>query len=168
MQLDELNDLFKQAVLLRGHIQSLENQTETLQKQLNNLEQHVIPEVMVGLDMWSYKVGDQTFTLKKSYKARLTEQKAEEAIKFLSENGFGDLIRAQLSAEVGAQDSDAITSLLESFRAQGLEAQLKNLVHPNKLSAFVREQDEMGQLTDKMVDLLSVHEQYKVVIKETN
>lgn len=165
--LASLIELCRQAVAYRAELARLEEMAATAQKALTRLEQELIPDGMLGLGLTSFTADGTTFDLKKTYKARITESKAHDALAYLVSNGFGDIIKAQIIAEVGPQAApDSLDEIMAWMAERGMTTTLKNTIHPNTLAAFVREQAEAGTLTDEMADLLSVFTLYSVKVKE--
>lgn len=104
-----------------------------------------IPNMLneLGLSEITLKDGNKINT-STYYSARITEDKRDEAFLWLSQNGFGDIIKNTVSVSFGREEDDSAKELAQELEMNGHTTAQKKWVEPMTLKAFVREQVEKG------------------------
>jgi hypothetical protein len=98
------------------------------------------------------------------YGASIKDAKKEAAFEWLRNNGFGDLIKNQVSCSFGRNEDEKAKSLIDSLQSQGYQSMQREWVEPSTLRAFIREQHEAGKQLP--MDLLGAFVGQKTTIKE--
>ena len=82
---------------------------------------------------------------------------------WLRDNGFGDLVKNQVTCSFGRNEDEKASGLLCHLNDSGYESTQREWVEPSTLRAFVREQYEAGR--ELPMDLLGAFIGYKTTIK---
>ena len=76
--------------------------------------------------------------------ARITEENKQDAFSWLRDNGHGDLIKHNLSANFGRGEDDKAQDFKKRAEDIGLDLAEKEWVEPMTLKAFAKEQVAQG------------------------
>lgn len=157
----ELANLIK---ISQQRVAELEKMLEAEQDHLKRLEEVELPSFMeeVGLSSFSLPTGEK-ITIKNIVKASIPKAKREEACQWLTENGFGDLIKSELVLLFGKEELQKAQDLKNQLQSMGLKPVLEQGVHHTTLSAFVKEQLEQGVFMP--ADLLGIYTGKKALLK---
>jgi hypothetical protein len=90
-----------------------------------------------------------------TYKAYITKANQLKAFDWLRKNGYGDIIKHDISVEFSMGQDDKAREVLELLKSKGTTPIQKEHVHHMTLSTFVKEQTEKGM--DVPDDLFGVH-----------
>jgi hypothetical protein len=143
--LDKVASLGQQQIELQQELKEAEDQAAEIKKRLFQLTSVTIPEAMkeIGLKSFEMETGE-TLTVEHVIKASIANKNKDKAFKWLRSNNFGDLIKNQVVVQFDkGQDKDAM-KLVTYADKQGFSSEVKESVHGNTLSAFVKEQLEAG------------------------
>jgi hypothetical protein len=95
--------------------------------------------------MKSFKMADgSSIEVKPFYSASIKEEKRAEAFAWLRDNGFGDLIKNNVSVRFGRNEDEQCSRLLEILALRGYVAEQSEKVESMTLKAWVRERVEKG------------------------
>lgn len=157
----ELANLIK---LSQQKVANLEQLLKDEQEHLRRLEEVELPSFMeeVGLSSFSLPTGEK-ITIKNIVKASIPKAKKEEACQWLTDNGYGDLIKSELVLVFGKEELQKAQELSEQLKSMGLKPVLERGVHHTTLSAFVKEQLECG--ISMPADLLGIYTGKKALLK---
>ena len=150
------------AKILRQRQSAVEDLTQELsdaKEQLRKVEQEDLPELMreLGLELMRLEDGS-TVEVVPDVQCAITEAHRPAAHAWLTANGFGGLIKTEVSVAFGRGEHDAALALAEKIGGQ-----VKESVHAQTLKAFVKEQMEAG--TKVPFDLFSVFPFNKAKLK---
>jgi hypothetical protein len=144
----DISEISKLAQLTKLHekdIEELEKVLKERKEQYRKLTDEVLPQAMAELGMKSFKMADgSSIEIKPFYSASITEEKRAEAFAWLRDNGFGDLIKNNVSVRFGRGEDDHCNRLLEMLGDRGFVAEQSEKVEPMTLKAWVRERVEKG------------------------
>jgi len=146
-RVDNIEDALKEATTDRDRLSSVD-----------------VPEAMAEVGMSELRLIDgRAVRIKSGIRASIPKKTQHEAFNWLAENGFGDLIKAEMSVKSGRGEIQALSHLASQISDGGQwSPSLKEAVHPQTLSAFVREQRAEGRnLPD---DLLGVFEYSETLV----
>jgi deoxyxylulose-5-phosphate synthase len=133
-------------------LQNLNNSIEEIEESLGKLKANHrqvsevdIPNMLseLGLSEITLINGDKISTTT-YYSARISEDKREEAFQWLTDKGFGDIIKNTVSVSFGREEDNSAKELAEELEDNGFATAQKKWVEPMTLKAFVREQVEKG------------------------
>jgi hypothetical protein len=108
---------------------------------VRRLEEEDIPLAMqeLGVDELKLVTGEKV-SIKHDVYASLTSESKPAAYNWLEANGFGGLIKTNVSVEFGKGQIEGAESLAEDLQSRGLPVSLGRDVHAQTLKAFLREQ----------------------------
>ena len=157
----ELANLIKTS---QRKVADLEALLKNEEEHLRRLEEVELPSFMeeVGLLSFTLPTGEK-ITIKNIVKASIPKAKKEEACQWLTDNGFGDLIKSELTLVFGKEELQKAQELSQQLVAMGLKPVLERGVHHTTLSAFVKEQLEQG--ISMPADLLGIYTGKKALLK---
>ena len=148
----------KQRDLERG-VADLESQLKAKKEQLRVVQEHDLPDALAEAGVSEIRLADGSRVKAEPFvTAHITKAKSEEAHAWLVDNGFGDIIKREVTAKFGKSD-DNWKIAVEALQARGIKIETKEAVHHSTLKAFAKEQMEAG--TDLPVDLLGLYSGFK-------
>lgn len=143
--LDEVSQLCQELSNLENDIKSYEDTVKELKKKADKLSMEVIPEKMNELGLKSVELNDGSkLKIAEFVQARITEENKEQAFSWLRDNGHGDLIKHNLSANFGRGEDDKAQDFKKRAEDIGLDLVEKEWVEPMTLKAFAKEQVAQG------------------------
>lgn len=127
-------------------------------------EREDLPSLMTELGLTQLKLADgSVVSLKEDVDARISDDTRPGALRWLLDNGFGGLIKTEVSLSFGRGEHDQAIHVVDDLQQHYENVALKEDVHPSTLRAFVREQMAAG--TAVPVDLFHVYPYSKATIK---
>lgn len=160
----ELSELCTRLLELQKQITKCEDNIKNLRNEERLLSENEIPNLMQQSGISSLKLTDgSSVEVKPFYAAKIPASKTDEAFDWLSSNGYGDLIKNQVSLTFGKSEDNVANSLVEDLKSKGHNVSQKKKVEPMTLKAFVREQIQSGQKLP--MDLFGVYVSNKTTIK---
>ena len=155
------------------HIENLTATVKSSQREIDNIEGTIIPELLVdcpNLDRIVFPDGTQ-LQIKDRLDASIAvedEQKRAAAFAWLEANGHGDVIKDQVVMIIGrGEEADKRAKAIEAFTEKhGIDDWTrKRAVHPATLKALITEQLQQG--VDVPKETFNVFQQKRAVIKAT-
>ena len=145
-------------------ISDLEDQLKKKKDYKKHLSENVLPNLFSEVGLSELKLADgRHLKVSNYYGASIKEAKKEAAFNWLRDNGFGDLIKNQVSCSFGRNEDEKARGLMSELNGKGLEPSQREWVEPSTLRAFVREQYEKGK--ELPMDLLGAYIGHKTTIK---
>jgi hypothetical protein len=152
--MSDLQRALKLAELLlaaRKHLEAVEAQLKTAKEDVRRLEQEDLPELMQELGLETFKLTTgETIEVKQDIECGISEERRARAHAWLTDNGFGGLIKTEVVAKFGRDERDAAVAAAEQIGGEMVER-----VHPSTLKSFVKEQMEAGRAIP--FDLFAIH-----------
>ena len=144
--LESIADLCTRQIKLEQEIQKLEDEVSWKKGKLREISYELIPEALAERNLSELKLSDgSAVTVKKVYGASITKGKEGEALQWLRENGFEDLIKNDVTVSFGRGEDNKAGDFRGLAEAQGFMPSQRMAVHPSTLRAFYRERVEAGQ-----------------------
>lgn len=123
----------------------LQEKLAALQKRQTEIWNEEVPDAMLNVGMREFKLEDgTTITIKEEVAASITEQNKPKAFAWLRKNGFDDIIKQQLTADLGRGKDTFFNKLRATLQKHGISYVEKESVHHSTLKAFVKEQLALG------------------------
>ena len=152
-------------------IAETENEIANLKEQLKKkedyrtkLSEEVLPSLFSEVGLSELKLSDgRKIKVSEYYRAAIKVENREAAYAWLRNNGFGDLVKNQVTCSFGRNEDEKASSLISDLSEKGLEPTQREWVEPSTLRAFVREQYEAGR--EIPMDLLGAYIGHKTTIK---
>lgn len=154
--LSEVSALVSRQIELEDAIAETERRLKELQRSLAKVTDHDLPAAMNEHGLKELRMADGSqVKIRDIVRASIPKKHADEAIAWLEEHGFGDLVKREVVATFGRGEDAEAQASIEALHALGLDPTTKCGVHSSTLSAFVREQIERG--TELPTELLGIY-----------
>ena len=152
-------------------IAETENEIANLKEQLKKkedyrtkLSEEVLPSLFSEVGLSELKLSDgRKIKVSEYYTATPLVENRTKVFKWLRDNGFGDLVKNQVTCSFGRNEDEKARGLMSELNGKGLEPSQREWVEPSTLRAFVREQYEKGK--ELPMDLLGAYIGHKTTIK---
>ena len=167
--MSELRRVIALAELLkkqRQELTELEEAAAEKKKALLKTEREDLPDLMAEVGLTEIKLDDGTIvTIKEEVDAKISEANRTSAMSWLTDNGFGGIIKTEVSVTFGSGEHDNAIELVNELNGNGYEsAQMAETVHPSTLKAFVKER--LAEGTAIPFDVFGIFPYNKAIIKE--
>lgn len=148
---------------LQERVEQLEVDLKQAKRDLRDVQEDQLPALMMEYGIKEFKLADGTeITVRNFYSAKIPKDKEPEAFDWLNQNGFGDLIKNQVSVSfVRGQEQNA-QELVQELEDRRLPTSNRKWVEPMTLKAFAREQVESGKELPTTLFGLYIGEQAKI------
>ena len=133
-------------------LQSIKKQIEGLESQIKDLKEDekyfscfVIPKLMEDMNLESLKLKDGSeLTVKKVYNATFKADKKAEGIKWLRDNGLGDIVDNNITVSFGQGEDNKAVEYASLARERGYEPTQEEKVHHARLRVVMTEWKDKG------------------------
>jgi len=157
---NELLDTQRQIITVEEQLTKLK-QSETL------LSEQTIPNLMQQAGIAMLKLADgSSVEVKPFYAARIPSSKVQEAFNWLRTNGFGDLIKNNVTLTFGRSEDQEAKNLVDELKKKGHNVTQTEKVEPMTLKAFVKEQIQLGRNVPSDIFGVYVANKTKITTKE--
>ena len=145
-------------------IANLKEQLKKKEEYRTKLSEEVLPSLFSEVGLSELKLSDgRKIKVSEYYRAAIKVENREAAYAWMRNNGFGDLVKNQVTCSFGRNEDEKASSLISDLSEKGLEPAQREWVEPSTLRAFVREQYESGK--EIPMDLLGAYIGHKTTIK---
>ena len=152
-------------------IAETENEIANLKEQLKKkedyrikLSEEVLPSLFSEVGLSELKLADgRKIKVSEYFTATPLVENRPKVFKWLRDNGFGDLVKNQVTCSFGRNEDEKASGLMSDLSDKGLEPAQREWVEPSTLRAFVREQYEAG--VELPMNLLGAFVGHKTTIK---
>jgi len=136
---------------LRANVSRLEDELKAAKEDVRRVEQEDLPDLMQELGLQTFKLATgEVVDVKQDVECGISEERRARAHAWLTENGFGGLIKTEVVAKFGRDERDAAVACAEQIGGEMIER-----VHPATLKSFVKEQMAAGRAIP--FDLFAIH-----------
>ena len=144
--LSRLAVLAQEQVRLEGKVDDAEAALARAKRELADVAERQIPQLMRELGIKEYQtLSGARVSVTKDIWASISDENRPAALAWLRENGFDGLVKNMVSLFFDrAQDGKARKAVTD-IKALGLEPEVRESVHPQTLSAFVRRRLAEGE-----------------------
>ena len=147
-----------------NEIANLKEQLKKKEDYVTKLSEQVLPTLFSEVGLSELKLSDgRKLKVSEYFRASIKIENRELAYTWLKNNGFGDLIKNQVTCSFGRNEDEKASSLISDLSEKGLEPTQREWVESSTLRAFVREQYEAGR--ELPMDLLGAYIGHKTTIK---
>jgi len=148
-----------------AEIEHLETQIKFKKEDRKHLSENVLPSLFAEVGLSELKLHDgRQLKVSNYYGASIKEDKKEAAFSWFRNNGYGDLIKNQVSCSFGRNEDEKARGLIATLSENGYPSSQREWVEPSTLRAFVKELHESGK--DIPMDLLGAFIGQKTTIKK--
>jgi hypothetical protein len=128
------------------------------------LSQEILPSLFSEVGLSEIKLSDgRKIKVSEYYTATPLKENRAKVYTWLRDNGFGDLVKNQVSCSFGRNEDGKARGLIDILDEKGFQSSQREWVEPSTLRAFVREQYEAG--IELPMDLLGAFVGHKTTIK---
>ena len=143
--LGKISMLAEQYTDLEEDIKGVEARLKVLKEQAREIAEKQLPEAMAEVGMAKFTLTDGSeITVKPYYSAKISDEKREECFGWLHDNGHEALIKDEVVLTFNRGEHDKAEEFKAWLDEQGYDFSGKMGVHPQTLTAFVKEQVESG------------------------
>jgi len=129
----------------QNEIAQIEEQLKKLKETEREYSEQTIPNLMQQAGVRTLKLTDGTsIEIKPYYAAKIPSSKTEEAFDWLRSNGFGDLIKNNVTLQFGKSQDQVASDLIGELKKKGHNVSHKEQVHPMTLKTFIKDEIEKG------------------------
>ena len=137
-QIEKLNSINAQISNAEASLKELKEQ----EKQINNF---TIPEIMNKMNLSTVKLRDGSeLSVKKVYSATIKADKKAEAIKWLRDNGLGDIVKNEITVNFGQGEENKAAEYANLAKESGYEPSQKEAVHAMTLKVTMEDWKNKG------------------------
>ena len=145
-------------------IANLKEQLKSKEDYARKLSEEVLPSLFSEVGLSELKLADgRRLKVSETYTAAPLKENREKVWSWLRDNGFGDLVKNQVTCSFGRNEEEKASGLLSHLNKEGYQSTQRESVEPSTLRAFVREQYEAGR--ELPMDLLGAFIGHKTTIK---
>ena len=145
-------------------ISKLKEQLKTKEDYERKLSREVLPSLFSEVGLSELKLADgRKIKVSEYYTATPLKENRGKVFQWLRDNGFGDLVKNQVTCSFGRNEEEKASGLLSHLSDKGYQSTQREWVEPSTLRAFVREQYEAGK--ELPMDLLGAFVGHKTTIK---
>jgi|TARA_R100000278_G_scaffold115200_2_gene93983 hypothetical protein len=149
---------------LQEQTKKCEDHLKKLHEEERLLSEQEIPNLMQKAGISMLKLADgSSVEVKPFYTAKIPVSKQDEAFTWLRDNGYGDIIKNNVTVTFGKSEDNAASSVFHDLKEAGHNVTQKEKVEPMTLKAFVKEQIQNGH--NLPMDLFGVYVANKTNIK---
>ena len=143
--LGKISSLAEQYTDLDEEIKEAEAQLKVLKEQAREIAEKQLPDAMAEVGVAKFTLTDGSeVTVKPYYSAKISDEKREECFGWLQEHGHEALIKDEVVLTFNRGEHEKAEEFKAQLEEQGLDYSGKMGVHPQTLTAFVKEQVESG------------------------
>lgn len=164
MNLQEISAIASNLLELERQATAQEEALSVLNARIRNIKEESIPCAMLelGLESITLSTGEKLTVFQEVY-ASIPAGNRERAYEWLTENGFGGLIKTSVDAEFGKGEFERAEAAFNMLCDAGIKAEMSRTVHAQTLKAFIREQLSAG--TDIDLELFGCRPTWTTKIK---
>src|SRR6056300_1899053 len=153
----ELSEAIEQLKTVGARVLAAEIKLKELKSQYDYISGITIPQLMDKMNLKTLKLKDGSeLSVKNRFFASIRADKKAEAIKWLRDNGLGDIVDNNISVSFGQGEDNKAVEYASLARERGFEPTQQEKVHHARLSAVMREWKEQGN--EVPVDLFNTLE----------
>ena len=130
------------------------------------LEEEALPAAMQELGYKKLTLDNgQTITISLKVYAKIPDALKSKAMGWLVSNGFEGIIKNEIKVDYGTKEFKEAEKLINHLRREGANYTEKEFVHPQTLTAFLREQ--ISKKKPIPMDLFGARSVFAATVKET-
>lgn len=143
--LGKISTLAERYTDLDEEIKDAETRLKILKEQAREIAEKQLPEAMAEIGVAKFTLTDGSeVTVKPYYSAKISDDKREECFTWLQDHGHEALIKEDVVLSFNRGEHEKAEEFKAQLDQQGMEYSGKMGVHPQTLTAFVKEQVESG------------------------
>lgn len=139
----DLSEAIEELVSLESKVSALEEELKAAKEKLRIQSEEIVPALMAELGLAEIKDNEgHKITVKPIYRGTATP----EALKWLKQEGFEDIIKAEINVPFGrgALKEEEFEKIVQGLEKMKVKFSIDETVHHSTLSAFLKEQITAG------------------------
>lgn len=149
---------------LEQQVADAEHELKAVKESLRAVQEDLLPSAMAEAGVKSFELEDGSkITIKSDMTLSIPKEKKGEALRWLVDNGYGDLVKHEVSVGFGRGQEDDAQKLYDFATSIGYSASDTVDVNSTTLKAFVKEQ--LSQGVDMPLELFGAFPYTKAIIK---
>ena len=143
--LGKISILAEEYTDLDDRIKDAEARLKILKEKARDIAEKQLPDAMAEVGMAKFTLTDGSeVTVKPYYSAKIGDENREECFTWLQDHGHEALIKDEVVLTFNRGEHEKAEQFKAQLEEQGLDYSGKMGVHPQTLTAFVKEQVESG------------------------
>ena len=143
---DKLSTEVEKLQSIQDEIKNLEAKLKDKKEDEKYFSSFVIPKLMEEMNLASLKLKDGSeLSVKKIFSATIKADKKAEGIKWLRDNGLGDIVKNNITVSFGQGEDNKAVDYASLARSNGYEPIQEEKVHPSTLKVVMKEWKDKGQ-----------------------
>jgi hypothetical protein len=143
--LGKISTLAERYTDLDEEIKDTETRLKVLKEQAREIAEKQLPDAMAEVGVAKFTLTDGSeVSVKPYYSAKISDDKREECFTWLQDHGHEALIKDEVVLTFNRGEHEKAEEFKAQLEEQGLDYSGKMGVHPQTLTAFVKEQVESG------------------------
>jgi hypothetical protein len=143
--LGKISTLAERYTDLDEEIKDTETRLKVLKEQAREIAEKQLPDAMAEVGVAKFTLTDGSeVSVKPYYSAKISDEKREECFTWLQDHGHEALIKDEVVLTFNRGEHEKAEEFKAQLEEQGLDYSGKMGVHPQTLTAFVKEQVESG------------------------
>jgi hypothetical protein len=144
--LSRVSKLAYNQLRLEKRVADLDVDLKQAKRELREISDDQLPAAMLEYNIREFTLEDGSqIKVKHFYSASIPKDKMAEAFDWLNANGYGDLIKNQVSVSFVRGQEEKAQGLVQELEDRNLPTSNKKWVEPMTLKAFARELVEAGK-----------------------
>ena len=140
-----LSEAIEKLKSVGAQVLATESKLKELKEQEKYINNFTIPEIMNKMNLSTVKLRDGSeLSVKKVYSASIKADKKAEAIKWLRDNGLGDIVKNEITVNFGQGEENKAMAYATLARGQGYEPTQKEAVHAMTLKVTMEDWKNKG------------------------
>ena len=141
----ELSEAIEKLKSVGAQVLAAESKLKELKEQEKYINNFTIPEIMNKMNLSTVKLKDGSeLSIKKVYSATIKADKKAQAIKWLRDNGLGDIVKNEITVNFGQGEENKAMAYANLARGQGYEPSQKEAVHAMTLKVTMEDWKNKG------------------------
>jgi len=141
----ELSDAIEKLNSVSAQIKNAEACLKKLKEEEKQINNFTIPEIMNKMNLSTVKLRDGSeLSVKKVYSATIKADKKAEAIKWLRDNGLGDIVKNEITVNFGQGEENKAAEYANLAKESGYEPSQKEAVHAMTLKVTMEDWKNKG------------------------
>jgi hypothetical protein len=144
-EVSKISTLVRQQMQAQQRVEDLEADLDAAKKILRSIQEDLLPAAMAEFGLKELKMEDGSkVTIKQDVQASISKQHQSEALQWLRDHGWGDLIKNVVSVPFSRGEDGKADELIKNLESQGIIPDQKVWVEPMTLKAFVKQRINAG------------------------
>lgn len=144
-ELSQITALAEQQLLLESKIILIEADLAEASRKLQDIKERALPDAMAACGLMEFVLmSGQKIKIKSDIFASMRADFKTEAMQWIEEKGWGDVIKDQVTIALGKGEYEKAGKILRMAESEGLSATENLSIHAGTLKSLIKEQMALG------------------------